>query len=241
MSVLSLSTVLSRCAVVFIVVFVSVPGFGQPLGVGEVLRNLIFSYGGEANLLKLESQVQQWKMTALMGNRKGTDERTILLPDMLRVELTYPHKKEVRLLNGNRGIVIFNNDRSRAAAPAQRDAMRLQLMRLYSPLVLRDKIDKIELTDEGDLCALTLIEHGVRTDYLVSKARWRIEKVAGSLEINGAEMQFLTEYSNFEKVDGVLLHRRENKFAGDVNTAILELQRITFNPTIDEGMFDSVY
>jgi outer membrane lipoprotein-sorting protein len=236
-----LSSVLARSAVFLIAFSFSLAGVSQPLGVNEVIHNLISSYGGEINLLKLESQVQQWNMTALMSNRKGTDERTIQMPDMLRVELTYPHKKEVRLLNGNRGVVIFDDDRSHTAAPAQRDAMRLQLMRLYSPLVLRDKIDKIELTDEGDLCALTLFEHGVRTDYLISKEHWRIEKVAGSLEMNGAEMQFLTEYSNFEKVDGVLLHRRENKFAGNINTAILELRRVTFNPTIDEKMFDSVY
>ena len=42
-------------------------------------------------------------------------------------------------------------------------------------------------------------------------------------------MQFRTEYSDFSFVDGVLIHQKENKFAGDVNTAKLRLRHVEFD------------
>jgi hypothetical protein len=84
---------------------------------------------------------------------------------------------------------------------------------------------------------LILDENGVQAIYLVNQEIWRIEKVAGVLKINGAEMRFLTEYSDFKFVDGALVHQKENKFAGGINTAKLQLRRITFNAQLDEGSF----
>ncbi|NCF63244.1 MAG: hypothetical protein GWP58_10365 [Gammaproteobacteria bacterium] len=202
-----------------------------------VLERIIDAYGGENNLRKLYTVVQEWDFVALMGNRHGTDIRSIRVPGRLRVELTYPDKKETRILNGEAAHVIFNDYAAQTAAPMQRDAMRLQLMRLYSPLVLRDKSDSVTLVSEGEFCALSLTENGVQSDYLVNRESWRIEKVVGTLEIKGSEMQFLTEYSDFKFVDGALIHQKENKYAGGVNTAMLQLRRITFNAELDEESF----
>lgn len=77
-------------------------------------------------------------------------------------------------------------------------AMRLQSMRLYSPLMLRTKIDSVSLIEEGDLLALSLVENGVHVHYLVNK---------------------------------------ENKFAGGVNTAMLQLRQITFDAQLDDSRF----
>jgi hypothetical protein len=82
------------------------------------------------------------------------------------------------------------------------------------------------------------VEHGVQADYLVNKETWRIEKVAGNLTMGGHPMQFLTEYSEFEFVDGVLVHQRENKFAGQVNTAVLQLRQISLDAGIEEKNFN---
>jgi hypothetical protein len=172
-----------------------------------------------------------------MGNRHGSDVRTIRIPDQLKVELTYPGKKEARIINGEAGHVIYGDAPARAAVQPQRDAMRLQLMRLYSPVVLRDKLEFLTLAVDGKSCALTLFENGVRVDYLVNTGNWHIEKVVGSLAINGSEMQFLTEYSNFTFRDGVLVHEKENKFAGGVNTAILQLRRITLDAELKSTDF----
>jgi len=202
----------------------------QPLDKSAVLERLITSYGGEENLHKLDNVVQEWEMVALTSKRHGTDVRHINIPGQLQVTLTYPQKVERRMLAGDDGRVSFNGSEPYPATEHQRDAMRLQLMRLYSPLVLRDKTENVTLTMEGDLCALTLEEHGVQADYLVNLDTWRIEKVAGTLNMGGGGMRFLTEYSDFEFIEGVLVHRKENKYAGNVNTAVLSLKNITFNP-----------
>jgi len=80
----------------------------QPLDRETVLEKIIHAYGGEANLRKLDNAVQEWDMVALMGNRHGTDVRSIRNPNQLKVKLTYPEKTETRILNGEAGTVSLN-------------------------------------------------------------------------------------------------------------------------------------
>jgi outer membrane lipoprotein-sorting protein len=211
--------------------------YSQSLDLDTVLERVIDSYGGDENLRQLDSQIQEWDVVALMGNRHGTDVRAVHTPDQLRVDLTYPGKSETRIVNGENSYVIYDGAPTKMAVQPQRDAMRLQLMRLYSPLVLRSKLDSLSLEAEGDYYVLTLLEHGVRVDYLVNTDNWRIEKVVGNLAINGTVFQFLTEYSKFTFQDGVLLHQRENKFAGGVNTAVLQLRLLTLGARLPDARF----
>ena len=229
--------VLPRLALSFLLLIFSGTVYSQTLDLDTALGRIIDSYGGEENLRKLDSQIQEWNVVALMGNRHGTDVRTIRTPDQLKVELTYPGKKETRIVNGEASHVIYSGAPAQIAIQPQRDAMRLQLMRLYSPLVLRDRLDSLTMTVEGEFCVLSLFENGVRADYIVNTDKWRIEKVVGSLAINGSKMLFLTEYSNFTFRDGVLLHERENKFVGRINTAVLQLRRITLDAVLNDTHF----
>ena len=72
---------------------------------------------------------------------------------------------------------------------------------------------------------------------MIDKENWHIEKVAGSLLANGKEVQFLTEYSDFAVIEGVLVHQKENKYAAGMNTAVLELKKITFDAKIEDKQF----
>lgn len=213
----------------------------EMLDVDVLLDRLVETYGGEANLHKLSSQVQLWDIVALQSNRHGTDVRALEAPDRLRVQLIYPDKREVRIINGSASFASYGGEPEVAVGRPQSDAMRLQLMRLYSPLVLRGKRDALSLEAEDGNYVLTLFEHGVRADYLVNSKTWRIEKVTGGLAINGQEFRFVTEYSDFAFRDGVLVHQRENKFAGATNTAILKLRQIMVGKTISDGHFSPNY
>ena len=227
-----------RLPLLALLLIISGPAHTQNWDVQTVLDRLIHTYGGEKNLRKMDNMIQEWVVVASMGNRHGTDVRHIRAPHQLRVELSYPQKKETRILNGNVGHTVFGDAAPELVTGMQLDAMRLQLMRLYSPLMLRSKIDSIGLTEEGDLLALSLAENGVQVHYLVNKENWHIEKVAGTLLMNGSEIKFLTEYSDFAVVEGVLVHHKENKFAGGVNTAMLQLRQITFDAQLDDSRFN---
>jgi len=229
--------VLPRLALSFLLLIFSGFVYSQSLDLDTVLEQIISAYGGEENLHKLDSHIQEWAVVALMGNRHGSDVRTIRIPDQLKVELTYPGKTETRIVNREASHVIYDGAPAKIAVQPQRDAMRLQLMRLYSPLVLRDRRESLTFSAEGESCALSLVENDVRVDYLINTNNWHIEKVVGSLAINGSKMQFLTEYSNFTFRDGVLVHEKENKFAAGVNTAVLRLKRITLDTSLEDTDF----
>jgi hypothetical protein len=215
----------------------SAPTISESAEVEDVLDEIIAVYGGEDNLRKLDSVIQEWSLLALAGNRQGTDKRSIRMPDRLKVELTYTDKQETRLLNGDAGLVIFGDRPPAPANDMQKAAMRLQLMRLYSPLALRDRIESLRIDATDGTLILTLTEQDLRTDYVVDTENWHIKKIVGTLSINGAEMSFMTEYSDFSMVEGVLVHHRENKYAGNVNTAVLRLRKIEFDVTFDDEAF----
>ena len=227
----------TRLSLLILLLAISYPGHVLAMDLEGVLDKLIKSYGGEENLRKLDTMTQQWDVVALMGNRHGTDVRDIRVPDQLRVELDYQGESETRILNGNIAYYRSNVSPASDVTVFQRDAMRLQLMRLYSPLVLRDKIASVSLTEDGDWLALSLAEYGVKVHYQVNRGNWRIEKVSGVMSINGNEMQFLTVYSDFAVVEGALLHHKENKFAGDVNTAVLNLKKVSFDVEFEDSHF----
>jgi len=206
--------------------------------VADALQQIIEAYGGEENVRKLDSMVQEWDLLALTRNQQGKDKRSIQLPGQLKVELTYPDKQETRLLDGNTGYAVFDDREPAAASAMQTSAMRLQLMRFYSPLTLRDRIESLGLAEGDGYLVLTLREDGLQAEYFVDTATWHIVKVVGTLSINGATMQFVTEYSEFSMEDDVLVHHRENKFVGGMNTAVLRLQRITVDAELDDDEFE---
>jgi hypothetical protein len=214
------------------------PASSQSVELTEALERMIAAYGGAENLQKLDSMIQEWDLLALTRNQRGSDKRSVRLPEQLKVELTYPDKQETRVLNGDSGYAIFDDRAPTAASAMQTSAMRLQLMRLYSPLTLRDKRDALELSNSGGYVVLKLREHGLQSDYVVSTDTWHIVKVMGRLSVNGAVMQFVTEYSDYSMVDGVLVHHRENKWVGDMNTAVLRLRRITVDADLDDDEFE---
>ena len=176
-------------------------------------------------------------MVAFMGNRHGTDTRSVSIPGRLKVVLDYGEKSETRLLDNGTGYYVFSDMPPVVVNRMQLDAMQLQLMRLYSPLVLRNKINSLALIEYGELLALSLSERGVHVHYLINTKNWRIEKVAGVLTMEGREVQFLTEYSDFKVIDGVLMHQKENKFANGVNTAVLQLRQVRLDTRLNSSLF----
>jgi len=197
----------------------------------QVLKQMVEHYGGQAALEKLNAPYrQQWDLIAMTSKEKGTDQRTISLPQMLTIELTYPSKSEKRILDGDKGEKIYNKTQHVMARGPGLMAMKLQRMRLYNPLLLQRRVAEISVTEESNgYYRLTLHEGGLTTDYYVNRQTLLIDKVTGTLTMNGASMTFLTEYHDYKAVEGVMLPHKEIKFAGNINTAVLTLRETHFD------------
>ena len=172
-----------RLALVALAIAISAACTARAEPVAQALEHMIVAYGGEENVQKLGSVVQEWDLLALTRNQQGSDKRSIHLPAQLKVELTYPDKQETRVLDGDTGYAVFGDREPAAASAMQTNAMRLQLMRFYSPLTLRERIDSLELSEGDGYLALTLREDGLQAEYFVETETWHIVKVVGTLTI----------------------------------------------------------
>jgi len=192
-----------------------------------VIERMIIAYGGEQNIQKLNAYEQVWKIETKTTDTNGTDERMVMMPNSLTTKLIYPDKTEVRMLHNNYGTKKFDNKIIQAKGPML-DAMKLQLMRLYHPLVLQSKLSAISTSEDATHYILTLTQGTVSASYFVSKENYLVEKVIGKLRMGGQDMEFVTLYEDYRPIHGVMVPHKEVKYAGDVNTAIMHLQKMRF-------------
>ncbi len=194
--------------------------------VDALLDDMIGVYGGAENLKKLNSYESIWDMNVKVRPEKGEAVVRVAQPDKLRVDLNYPNKSESRVVNGSTGFKVYNGNARQDTVGPMLNAMKLQVMRLYTPLVLKElkmtRTITLEKAEGYDI--LTLAEEGLTSSYFVNHETKHIERVVGTLNMGGRDMAFRTDYADFKVVDGVLMHHSEDKYAGGVNTAFLTLK-----------------
>lgn len=195
-----------------------------------LIEKMIAVYGGEKNLKQLDNYRQLWHIETMTSDTNGTDTRSVELPLLLRTELVYPHKSEIRTLIKDYGTKQFGAKRVEAKGPML-DAMKLQLMRLFHPLLLKSKLGDITLSERPQHYVLALQAGSISAEYFVSKKSYLIEKVVGHLLMGSQKMEFVTLYEEYISYQGVMLPSREVKYAGSVNTAVMRLKEMAFtNP-----------
>ncbi len=200
--------------------------YASELNLDKVLDNVIKSYGGEKPLKQLNKYAQVWKIKTSMGS-VGQEERKVIIPDALSIELTYPSRHEIRLLNKDYGTKETQGV-TKAAKGALLDAMKLQLMRIYSPLVLKNHKSDLALIDTKEYYKIEFIKGSITSYYFVNKKTFMIDKVIGELSQGENKMSFRTLYSNYQDVNGVMIAHNEEKFAAQTPTAKLSLKKVTF-------------
>ncbi|MBE9535846.1 MAG: hypothetical protein IMF07_01595 [Proteobacteria bacterium] len=221
-----------------LVFFYAIPASGETVKIETLLDQMISAYGGEENLKKLNTYRQEWSLTAAMSGEKGFDSRSVALPDRLRVELVYFAHNEIRILNGDGGLKIYNRTQKKKVQSPGLDAMKLQRMRLYHPLTLKERLHNSSLTQKEGFHVIILSEKELITEYYINPSTFMIEKVVGLIQAGGMSMEFKTLYSDFRKVDGVVLPHKEVKFAGATNTAVLTLKKIELLKMHDVKLFE---
>jgi hypothetical protein len=227
---------LSLIALSLLVVFM----FGckeRTQSVEALLADMITEYGGEENLKKLDSYASLWKIKVQVREQEGKAVNSVQMPDKLRVELIYPDRTELRVVNGSKGYKGFNGGAAQEVSGPQLDSMKLQLMRLYTPLELKRRMARLQLSEGDGVKLITLKEGELTVVYHVNPTTKRIDKVVGKLDMGGRQMEFVTEYSDYKLVDGVLIHHKENKFAAGTNTAILYLKGLKLGATHNSKIF----
>ena len=224
---------MKRFFLFLVITVLGITGHAQQLERDQLLDKMIEVYGGEQALEKAYSFTQEWEVTAQMSGEKGTDYRKVSLPDSLYIDLNYPSRSETRILQKGHGVKITNKTNTRVAQGPMLDAMKLQLMRLYNPLVLKRQAGAIQLSTRDNHYVLSLPQDGLVTDYYVDPKTFYITTVVGTLSMGGQSMSFVTRYSDHKMAEGVLMPHHEVKYAGNVNTAVLELKSVRF-VTADE-------
>ncbi len=186
----------------------------------ELLDRVISVYGGEKALEHGLAYEQIWHVKRASDSVSGSEYRRVFFPHRLYSKLTYPDRTETRALEKNGALRSVNNRKSTAKGIVK-DAMKLQLMRLYSPLMLKTK--KPTISDNGKEYVLTLIENNLRCEYFVDKKSFLINKCRGYIATSKGDIEFLTIYGDFKKFNGITMPTKETKFAQGIKTADLTL------------------
>lgn len=192
-----------------------------------IIDEMIKSYGGEENLLQLLNYKQTWNIEFMSSDDSGFDNREVIMPDYLRTEIVYPYKSEVRVINKNSAYKIFSGKTTQIKGPMI-DSVKLQLMRLYNPLVLKNKIDDLTITQNSKQYIFELEKNSMKVEYIVSKKTLLIEKTIGRLQMGPRQLEFLTKYDDYKSVKGVMIPHKETKFVGSLNTAVMILDKNSF-------------
>ena len=184
--------------------------------VETLASQVVHAYGGAAAWSKVTEIVAHGRVVPAMRKGDGAMTRTWRGTDNLRVEIAYPENKtEVRVLENGKGT---NNGRESNAM--ELDAMRLQAARLALPKLLADKRVPVRLTAPNVL-EVTL-DGGLTVDAEVDPATGHIVRSTG----HSGQMSFITAYSDFRTVNGLLIPFHEENSAMGMKTADIFLEKV---------------
>lgn len=206
--------------------------------VAALVDKTVQAYGGVKQLSRPLVLRQTGKLTSTMrGGAGGHIERVFQAPQRLRVEVGYAQElPEVRVLVGERCV---RGGREVQGPP--RDAVLLQAARMALPLLLEEK--KGQLKDLGS------------SERNGAKVRTLEVPLAGSLTLavevepatghivrsvgrSAQGLEFIAEYADFRKVDGVLVPFTERTFAMGQHTSDITLEKVEYLQQVPAGAFE---
>jgi len=179
-----------------------------------LVGKVVDAYGGSAAWAKVASIEARGRVVPAMRKGDGAMTRTWRGSGDLRVEIAYPDKTEVRVLENGKGT---NNGRESSAM--ELDAMRLQALRIALPRVLAEK--KATLRQPAPN-TIEIALGGLTVTAEVDPATGRIVRSTG----RAGEMAFATAYSDFRTVSGLLIPFHEENSAMGMKTADIFLEKV---------------
>lgn len=202
------------------------------------------AYGGAAGHARSARSWIEGSVTSVVLHPGVTGRfvRVYERPGRLRVELDYPGaQSEVRVLDGSRG---WRN--GEAATGPRLEAMILQAARLDMPALLHASRARVKDGGTAEVAGkpvrLLAIEPGpgLVVEAAVDPATGRILRTRGAstgTAAGGMTLEFLTTYSDFEKIEGVLVPRREENWANGKSTGVTVLEKVAFPRSLPASAF----
>jgi hypothetical protein len=193
------------------------------------VRKSVAHYGGEEALRKAVSFREEGLVASMMQGR-GNLVREFRYPDKLKVTIAYGAKIETRIFDGKRG---WRQGKEVTGSPL--DAMVLQAARHALPLLLLDRRGAVvdRGTDTFEDREVRVLELPVGEKLVVTAeidtATGRIVRSAGRGGNGGAmggPLEFLTTYTAFRTVEGVVFPVREVNYANGFVTGETLLNRV---------------
>jgi outer membrane lipoprotein-sorting protein len=188
----------------------------------DVVSNVMKEYGGQSAWQKVTSLRESGTVVPMMRKGDGKVTRFWQKPDKLRFDVTYPTEREVRIVDGDHGT---RNDKE--VTGGSLDAMKLQAARLALPLLLVEKRASLHDLDTKD---------GVRTIEIPLSASLTLTvtidtKTSHILRSTGkaSGLEFVVDYSDFRRVNGLLFPFAEAGMAQGMPTANTKLEAIEIN------------
>ncbi len=212
-------------------------------GVAALVEKCVAAYGGPAAIARSARSPMEGTVTSVVlhPGELGESARAYERPGRLRVEIAYPASPdagEVRVLDGTKG---WRN--GEAAAGARLDAMVLQAARVDLPALLQASLGKLrdggKSTVGGTSVRLVALEPapGLLVEAAIDPATGRILRSRGASTAGATPLEFVTTYSEFEKVDGVLVPMREENWANGKSTGVTTVNKVSFPGAMPEWMF----
>jgi hypothetical protein len=204
--------------------------------VAALVDRCVAAYGGKAGLDRAARSRVEGSVTSVVlhPGETGRIVRAYERPGRLRVEIAYSGgPPEVRVLDGGRGW----RDGVGATGP-RLDAMILQAARLDMPALLQSWLAKVKdggtAVVGGKEVRLLAIEPapGLLVEAAIEPASGRIVRTRGASTSGVMPLEFVTTFSEFEKVEGVLVPMREENWANGRSTGVTRLQKVSFPKTI---------
>lgn len=207
----------------------------------SLVRRCVDAYGGEAALSKLAASVQEGSVTSILSpGVRGRMGRAYRRSGKLRVEIDFAGRDpEVRVLDGGRGW-----RHGQAVSGGYLDSMLLQAARLDLPALLSAWQDRVKdagtLVHEGVTLRVLSIEvaPGLVVEAGIDPVSGRILRSRGRrADGAGPPLEFVTTYSDFRKVDGVLVAFHEDNWANGSRTGETVLERVEFPGALPDDLF----
>jgi len=194
----------------------------QAQSLDDVVSNVMKEYGGKAAWQKVTSLRETGTVVPVMRKGDGKLTRTWSGPGKLNVEIVYPTETEVRIVDGDHG-----TKNGKEVTGGNLDGMRLQAARLELPMLLvtkhatlkdlgtKDGIRAVEIP-LSEALALT-----VNIDTKTSHILRSTGKASG--------LEFVVDYSDFRRVNGLLFPFAEAGMAMGTPTANTKFDAIVVN------------